>query len=36
LMRLHKKEDFLAFKVFIQNHWIGFIILVSIGLDLAM
>ena len=36
LIRLNKKEDALAFKVFIQNHWIGFIILISIALDLAM
>lgn len=36
LIRLNKKEDALAFNVFIQNHWIGFIILVSIALDLAI
>ncbi|MEA1990409.1 MAG: 4-hydroxybenzoate octaprenyltransferase [Pseudomonadota bacterium] len=36
LKRLSKGDDKLAFKVFIQNHWIGFIILVSIALDLAM
>ena len=36
LIRLNKKENALAFKVFIQNHWIGFIILISIALDLAM
>ena len=36
LIRLNKKEDDLAFKVFIQNHWVGFIILVSIALDLAI
>ena len=36
LIRLHKKEDSVAFKVFIQNHWIGFIILLSIALDLGI
>jgi len=36
LMRLNKKDDALAFKVFIQNHWIGLIILISIALDKAI
>ena len=36
LIRLNKKDDSLAFKVFIQNHWIGLIVLVSIALDLAI
>ncbi|HHS99606.1 MAG TPA: 4-hydroxybenzoate octaprenyltransferase [Thiomicrospira sp.] len=36
LMRLNEKDDALAFKVFIQNHWIGLIILISIALDKAI
>ncbi|WP_029408606.1 4-hydroxybenzoate octaprenyltransferase [Thiomicrorhabdus sp. Milos-T2] len=36
LKRLSQHDDKLAFKVFIQNHWIGFIVLVSIALDLAI
>ncbi|WEJ62611.1 4-hydroxybenzoate octaprenyltransferase [Thiomicrorhabdus lithotrophica] len=36
LMRLNRKDDALAFKVFIQNHWIGLIVLVSIAFDLAI
>ena len=35
LKRLAKGDDKLAFKVFIQNHWIGVIVLLSIALDLA-
>jgi len=33
LKRLAKRDDKLAFKVFLQNHWIGFIILIGIALD---
>jgi len=35
LKRLSQHDDKLAFKVFIQNHWIGVIVLLSIALDLT-
>jgi len=36
LKRLAKHDDKVAFTVFIQNHWIGFIVLIAIALDLAV
>jgi len=33
LIRLNKKDDKLAFKVFLQNHWVGLIILLGIILE---
>lgn len=36
LKRLSKGDDKLAFTVFIQNHWIGLIILLAIAVDLAV
>ncbi|WP_040727252.1 4-hydroxybenzoate octaprenyltransferase [Thiomicrorhabdus sp. Kp2] len=36
LKRLAQHDDKIAFTVFIQNHWIGVIVLLSIALDLAM
>jgi len=36
LNRLAKGNEKLAFKVFIQNHWIGLIVLVCIAIDFAM
>jgi len=35
LKRLSKRDEAVAFKVFIQNHWIGLIVLVAIALDLS-
>lgn len=36
LKRLSEKDSVLAFKVFLQNHWIGVIILLGIALDRAL
>ncbi|BCN94431.1 4-hydroxybenzoate octaprenyltransferase [Thiomicrorhabdus immobilis] len=36
LFRLNKKDDVIAFKVFIQNHWIGLIVLLATAIDLAI
>lgn len=36
LKRLATQDEAIAFKVFIQNHWVGLIILFAIALDLAL
>ena len=36
LKRLSQQSGVVAFKVFLQNHWIGFIILLGIALDYAL
>ncbi len=34
LRRLALEDDKIAFKVFIQNHWVGLIVLIVIAVDL--
>jgi len=36
LKRLSSGDSEIAFKVFLQNHWVGFIVLVAIALDRAL